>query len=49
MDSPGDTSLAAVYKGSLYICQCKILNSFVATSFSERPIILQRINLSKGM
>lgn len=49
MDYPGDTSLAAVFKGSLYVCQGKILNFFVATSFSGRPIVLQWINLSKGM
>jgi len=49
MDYPGDMSLAAVFKGSFYVCHCTIPNSFVVTSFSGRPIILQRINLSKGM
>lgn len=49
MDYPSNMSLAAVFKVSLYVCQCKIINSFVATSFSGRPIILQWINFSKGM
>lgn len=49
MGSPGDPSLAAVFKGSLYVSQHKTFNSFVAASFSGRPIVLQQINLSKGM